>query len=104
MTPEQQKTAVQVFVERVTVYEDKIDMDILTIPGKGPGPDKNKKAASGNTDSSIDSKTPENDHSGLSGDSCTLLVEVDHIPLRCNDPEPFRMKISIDIQGYRHNK
>lgn len=120
MTPEQQKTAIQVFVERVTVYEDKIDMDILTVPGKGPGPGKNKKTASDNTDSSIESNMPENGHSGLSGDSCTLLVEAnrdlsrcngctsmveaDHIPARCNDPQPFRMKISIDIQGYRHNK
>jgi len=72
MTPEQQKSAVQMFVERVTVYENNIDIDVLTTPEKDPEPMKNKKTASNNNNSSIDSKTPENDHSGLSGDSCTL--------------------------------
>ncbi len=44
MPPEEQKKAIQVFVERVIVYEDRIDMDILTIPENSP--DKKKITAS----------------------------------------------------------
>ena len=50
----EQKAAVQVFIERITVYEDKIDIDVLTFPGRG-----NKR-----TTNKID---------GSSGENCTVF-------------------------------
>ena len=56
LPPSEQKSAIQVFVERMTVYEDKIDIDVLTFPDR-----ENKK-----TTNKID---------GSSGENCTVLVE-----------------------------
>lgn len=79
MTPEQQKQAVSVFVERVTVYEDYIDMDILTTiggPGNGTG-----KGPSGGADTTVgssekDQSRPDDRHSGDRQDGCwDLMVE-----------------------------
>ena len=67
MTAEQQKAAVQMFVEHVAVYDDRIDMAILVTP-KGA----NEKTASDGADGHINSNVPEGN---CSGDSCTLLVE-----------------------------
>lgn len=82
MTPTQQKSAIQVFVERVTVNEDNIDMEILTIHGQNNG--GNKKTASQETD------------------SCTLLVEADRTITRCNSN--MRYSILISLKGYRHKR
>ncbi|HOJ48934.1 MAG TPA: recombinase family protein [Bacillota bacterium] len=73
MPPEEQKKAVQVFVERITVYDDRIDMDILTIPSNSPSEKKNKKTASRPT-GGYDETTQESG-SGPLGSSLDLLVE-----------------------------
>lgn len=86
MTPEQQKQAVSVFVERLTVYEDYIDMDILTTIG-GPG-DGTGKGPSGGADttggsSEKDQSRPDDRHSGDRQDGCwdLMCLEVTFDPL-----------------------
>ncbi|WP_159413127.1 recombinase family protein [Ruminiclostridium josui] len=76
MSPEEQKQAVSVFVERVTVYEDYIDMDILTTIGGG----SNNKGKGGGSDTSggpsDKSENRLNDHdSDHQGGSWDSMVE-----------------------------
>jgi len=73
MPPEEQKKAIQVFVERVTVYDDRIDMDILTIPNNTSGEKKNKKTASRPTGGY--GETTQESNSRPLGSSLDLLVE-----------------------------
>jgi site-specific DNA recombinase len=100
MPPEEQKKAIQVFVERVTVYDDRIDMDILTIPNNTSGEKKNKKTASRPT-GGYGETTQESSPCPLDS-SLTLLVEAHRDPSNPNYQQPFKMQISIPIIGYRH--
>jgi len=100
MPPEEQKKAIQVFVERVTVYDDRIDMDILTIPNNTSGEKKNKKTASRPTGGY--GETNQESSSSPLGSSLDLLVEANRDPSSPNCQQPFKMLISIPIIGYRH--
>jgi len=94
MPQEQQKSAVQLFVDRVTVNEDKLDIQILTTFQVGDGSGK-KNSASKNADGTSNGADSVNN-------SCTSLVEAGGNPPRYK--HLFRMNICIDIKEYRHNK
>ena len=66
MTPEQQKSAIQMFVGSVVVNEDNLDMQILTTFNVGDGSEKNKPASQKADGSSNGADSANN--------SCTSLV------------------------------
>ena len=78
MPPEQQKQAVELFVDRVVVYDDYVDMDILTPFGLGKARGK-----------------PTEDRTG---------VGIRHNSPRLHQciPTPYTETVRIDIKKHRH--
>lgn len=90
MTPAEQKEAIRIFVNRVTVYDDRIDIDVLTIPGG-----KKNKTAIRQTGGN---ETLQNSHSGCLDSSLDLLVEANRNPSSPNES----LRITVSIDDYRH--
>jgi len=83
MSAEEQKEAIQMFVKKVVVYDNTIDIDILTLPE--PKNTKTRKFDS--------QKTVE--FSGFAGGG-------EPSPPESRKNEPLNVSISIDINTYRH--
>ena len=64
-SPEQQKAVIQMFVEHITVHEDRIDMAILVTPKTSP---RESEKTAGDDTSGVNKNNRQDD-------GCTLLVE-----------------------------